>query len=341
MSVKIVKCGNDTLLRVDSAFWLAEIALSVNANLIRLQHRKSGLELLRQPESMDALHAKPEVYGIPLLFPPNRIDGGKFKWNGRDYSFPLNEPGKGNHIHGLVLGRPFTLEKAEEKGDEVLIEMSFDFDSRYDVFTGFPHEFRLCLSYRFKGDELMQHVSLTNRSPSAMPFGLGFHTAFHLPFGDQGKAEPCKIMIPSGQGYWETSPERRLPTGRLIDWPEDERFNSGDGQLFSNDLPIARHFPLAPDMPFSGAIIDSPGDGMRLVYEFDEQYKHCAIWNDGGGKGFFCVEPMTWMTNAPNLKLEAGTTGFQSLAPGGLWQARSSIKTAQFNESMERTHAAT
>ena len=54
---------------------------------------------------------RPSGHGIPLLFPfPNRIRGGRYAWNGRDYEIPLSaasHDGAGNAIHGFCLDRPW------------------------------------------------------------------------------------------------------------------------------------------------------------------------------------------------------------------------------------------
>lgn len=68
--------------------------------LIRLQ--KGELDLLHAPDNEDALALKPTHYGLPVLFPPNRIDAGHFAAAGREYQFPLNEPQRGNSLHGFL-----------------------------------------------------------------------------------------------------------------------------------------------------------------------------------------------------------------------------------------------
>ena len=40
------------------------------------------------------------------------------------------------------------------------------------------------------------------------------------------------------------------------------------------------------------------------------------LWNGGGGQGFICPEPQSWLVDAPNLSLPPQTSGFTALAPG-------------------------
>ena len=66
------------MIKIDTPEWLAEIQADEGGNLCRLFHKVSGIEILRIPPSLEHLQAQPEIYGIPVLLPPNRIDGGKF-----------------------------------------------------------------------------------------------------------------------------------------------------------------------------------------------------------------------------------------------------------------------
>ena len=310
----------ETVLRLNSCAWQAEIVASVNANMISLKHLPDGLELLRAPGSMAALRAKPEVYGIPALLPPNRIAGGEFSCNGRRYSLPVNEAGRANHIHGVLLGRPFKIEEAWEQAGNAFAKLSFMFDAHDIAFNGYPHEFKATLEYSFTAQEVSQRFSLENLSSSPMPFGLGFHTAFRV------QAPDFAAEIPAGDGQWELAADTRLPTGRLIPWLDGEDFRQDGGRPVAS-APVACHFPLQGTGAVHDLRLRSPSRGLEIVYSFDSAYKHCAVWNDGGGKGFVCIEPMTWMTNAPNIpSLSPLETGLQLLTPGSRWTARSSIK---------------
>lgn len=83
----------------------AEVLPAYGMNLIRLA--RSGSELLRTPEGETQLRREPQVYGMPLLLPPNRTAGGAFTFQGTTYHLPINEPVYGNHIHGSLARMPF------------------------------------------------------------------------------------------------------------------------------------------------------------------------------------------------------------------------------------------
>src|SRR5438105_9387408 len=62
----------------------------------------AGHELLyRSPQFFT--EKKPTRSGFPILFPfPNRIRDGKFTWDGKPYTLPVNDPANKNAIHGFA-----------------------------------------------------------------------------------------------------------------------------------------------------------------------------------------------------------------------------------------------
>ena len=62
---------------------------SVGANVVKLKHTATGIEILRTPdaEEMENFKERPQIYGLPLLFPPNRIADGTYTFEGRKYHY--------------------------------------------------------------------------------------------------------------------------------------------------------------------------------------------------------------------------------------------------------------
>jgi len=295
-------------VKIDTQEWLADIQVEAGGNLCRLLHKASGIDILRVPPSLESLVAEPEMYGVPVLFPPNRIASGMFHFKGRDYTFPLNEPERNNHLHGLVLGRPWRLKDVGR--DYCVMEFAFT------ATRGFPHDLTLNMSYEFKTVEVVQQFSILNRSSLPMPIGLGFHTAFNLP-------TDAYATVSAGDYCWEIARPRCLPSGKLLPRTQEER-------IFRDDRAISLHCPMVTEMTdgqlLRGMVITYPTQHVKIYYEADEQYHHWCLWNGGGKRGFFCAEPMTWMVNAPNLDLPSDVSGMQTIAPGKSWRAQTSIR---------------
>ncbi len=306
----------ERILEIHAEEWRAEIVLSRGANLWRLRHA-SGAELLRTPPSMSTFRDTTEMWGIPVLFPPNRIAGGRFAYRGREYRFPINDRLNRHHIHGMVSRQPWELERVD--GDA--ITLCFKHTRERDSYEWFPHAFELRLQYRFLGSQIRQMATMYNCGELPLPFGFGFHTAFRLPFSENSSAESCRVRVTAGDWQWELSPEDSIPTGRRL--PLDaEKWNRG---VVTEPRSVFIHAPIEDWGGFRGAVLESPAERVRVIYETDRQFSYWVLWNYGGGKGFFCPEPQTWAINAPNLPAAPEVTGIQALAPHALWSATNRI----------------
>ena len=98
----VLECrtGIRETVRLSAHGFTAEIVPEIGGNLFRLRD-PNGRALLREPHSLDELSSACVCFGIPTLFPPNRIDGGKFTFRGRECSLPVTEPRNNNALHGL------------------------------------------------------------------------------------------------------------------------------------------------------------------------------------------------------------------------------------------------
>ena len=83
---------NKTSIKIADGDWHATIDLLHGANCISLRNEKYGANLLREPPDISAMTENPFLYGMPTLFPVNRIENGRFTFEGREYIFPINEP---------------------------------------------------------------------------------------------------------------------------------------------------------------------------------------------------------------------------------------------------------
>src|SRR5699024_4946897 len=94
----------------EKAIWLkagpyeACVLPEVGANLIAFRDTVRNHQYIHEPsrEEMVSFKERPYIHGIPVLFPPNRYEDGKFTWNGQVHQFPINEESTGNHLHGFL-----------------------------------------------------------------------------------------------------------------------------------------------------------------------------------------------------------------------------------------------
>lgn len=324
MRNEMVEREGERVLCLSTHGWEAEIAVSFGANLFRLKHLPSGLDLLRYPESMAALRENATTYGIPVLFPPNRIDGGVFTAGGRMYRFPVNEPARGNHLHGLLLGQVWTLDGIHDGGAETVVRLSFTSSETSDFWSYFPHRFVFHLTYSFADNRVFQATEIENLGAEPMPLGVGYHTSFRFPFGAQEEeaVRLCTARVAAGDTQWELEADRKLPTGRQIPYDPELDF-SGGKEVLPAGKTLSLHCANDPFMregrAFRGAVLESPADGMRVVYEPDDAFPYWMLWNAWGANAFY-PEPMSWISNAPNSTLPPEVSGLRLLEPGRLWR---------------------
>ena len=105
-------------LRSNDGAYEVGIQPSRGANCLYFKHIPSGISALRtyDPDTVEELD-NPFLYGTPLLFPPNRIKGGKFTYDGREYALPINEEATGCFLHGTLHETPFEVEQQAEYSD--------------------------------------------------------------------------------------------------------------------------------------------------------------------------------------------------------------------------------
>lgn len=305
--------------------YTALLVPSVGANLVRLANTRLGVEILRTPtaDEVATFESRPQIFGLPILFPPNRIEDGRYEFDGRTYQYPITIEKEHNYHHGILKGQPFVVSKAQESDDEVLIECRYYSNAANDaIYRDFPHEFKCKITYRLTAGGLEQEVMFANRSRTPMPVGVGFHTPMRIPFA--GGSDADYVMRVAVKEEVELS-DRNLPTGKKL--PLSEKFAKlRDGGLrVTGCEAIEAGFTLGEievdGKPFRGALVENLRTGVRTFYEVDDRTVYWTIWNNGGQVPYCCPEPQSWITNAPNAA-DPAAAGFQTIAPGDKWKMK-------------------
>ena len=242
---------------------------------------------------METFRNRPQIFGLPLLFPPNRIEDGRYAFEDRVYQYPITIEKENNYHHGILKSQPFIVSKAEENDKEVKIECRYYSNAANDaVYKHFPHEFKCKIVYRLSDKGLEQEVVFTNKSREAMPVGVGFHTPLMIPFeGGEGSEYRLRVAVDE---QCELSP-RNLPTGKTL--PLDEQFAKlrGEGLQTTDCAPIEAGFTLreieVDGKKFRGAVVEHLTTGRKVFYEVDDETRYWTIWNNGGNQPYCCPSP--------------------------------------------------
>ncbi|WP_168123185.1 aldose 1-epimerase [Paenibacillus sp. HB172176] len=320
----------EQLFHDEPAVWLqwksyeAAVLPNIGANLIAFRDNENGYMLLREPspEEMDAFREKPVIHGIPVLFPPNRYEDGTFTWNGRKYTFPVNEEKTGNHLHGFFHTAAWTIDNYGVSASESYAQLSITIEETHPIYTYLPHHFTLRLRYSLSDSGLQQHIMVQNLDTEPMPCLLAFHTTINAPFAPGSTADDCRFTMTTGD-RWELN-ERMLPTGAYqpMKQGELEMKSTGVSPFWES---MDNHYTSATKNGRNMMELTDSKEGVTLVYDVGTAYKQWMIWNNGATPGFFCPEPQLNLVNAPNVALPAEQIGLVSLEPGGIWEETSRL----------------
>ncbi len=262
-------------------------------------HKCDGVEHIWQ--------ADPNVWGKhgPILFPHcGGLTDGVMNAKGNTYKYTK---------HGFAKEMAFSL--AEQTENQLVLELT---DSP-ETMEYWPYKFRLRSTFTLEGDTLHHTLTVENRDEEEMPFGIGFHPGFAVPFDSEHKAEdyalcfdqvenPICMATPKGMISGETY---RLGTN-ITAIPLDE-------ELFAHDS----HCMTGLQSKTLGLYEKDTGRGVVCSIK---NFPYCLIWSMPGVPQFVCIEP--WHS-LPGLS--TGSTRWEDkpaaaiLAPGEDWSTTLSM----------------
>ena len=309
--MNIYEISNDT--------YFAKINLSRGANCVSLINKQYNAHILREPDYSKPLD-NPYLYGMPILFPVNRIAGGKFTFEGREYIFPINEPNTGCHLHGVLHRMEFQV--VEARTDYITCSYRA---TKAAPYLQFPHEFEVVISYCLKENGLEQKTELTNCSSHNMPNMLGFHTTFQIPFVDKQSLDDLRIYA-DVTDLIERNMETYLPTGRILQ-ADDVTKKLRCGEFKPNEQKISRHYKSGD---VGNMCIYDVNRKLVVQYENSANMRFRLLYN-GNADEYICLEPQNCLINCLNENFGMEYSNFEYLTPGEKRTYISKISLQQFN----------
>jgi aldose 1-epimerase len=123
-----------------------------------------------------------------VLIPwPNRLEGGRYEFDGRNHQLPLTEPEHGNAIHGLVCWSDWSV--AEREADRVVVEHALRPQ------PGYPFEVSLRIEYALSNAGLTVRTTATGVG-APCPYGAGAHP--YITLGTQ-TVDPVVLHVPAAR----------------------------------------------------------------------------------------------------------------------------------------------
>ena len=158
-----------------------------------------GREIL---DGYPAGEPSPSGRGQVLIPWPNRLEDGIYEFDGRRHQVPVNEPERGNAIHGLVRDARWSV--AEHEPHRVVVEHLLEPQ------PGYPFALSIRIDYTLSPDGLRVCTTATNVGADPCPYGAGAH-----PYLTVGGAtmDSAILRVPAGRVL--RTDERGLPVGAL------------------------------------------------------------------------------------------------------------------------------
>jgi len=273
------------------------VVTELGGGLRRLSYRGQQLITGYQPDEL------PPAAAGQLLAPwPNRIDHGRYDFDGASYQLELSEVPRGNAIHGLT--RWTNWEPAGHTSDE--IALAHVLHGR----PGYPFCLELSVSYSLSAASGLEvTVTARNAGSRPAPYGTGSHP--YLTTGEP-LIDPCELELPAAR--WLPADDRGIPCGQ----PQDVTGTPFD---FRSPRPIGG---TSLDHALTGLSRDRAGrawarlasGGVRLGLWAGPGYDWLQVFTGDGlpagqRRRALAVEPMTCPPNA----FVTGD-GLLALAPG-------------------------
>lgn len=270
-----------------NALWLCDGPLCLNVI--------DGLEAEAEPENAGPYHNV-------LLFPfVNRLDGGSYRHENRAYRFALNEPARGNALHGLLYDAPFRLVRAETAATFATIALRHEYDGGN---PGYPFPFRVDVAYCVRPRACHVELNVRNTGATRAPVALGWHPYFTLGV----PLEALRLTAPSARRILVDT--RMLPIGSV----EDTSLARG---VSFGSVHLDACFQLSPA---AEALIAIESDAVCLTLRPGPGLDYLQVFTPARRRSL-AVEPMSAAIDALNNHM-----GLRTVAPGDVFTMAVDLK---------------
>jgi aldose 1-epimerase len=272
-------------------------------------------------EPADTPNPSPTRSGHPILFPfPNRIRGGRFTHDGREFRLPPNDATKTHAIHGFTPRNPWRVTGSGADAGSAFVAAEFHLSRDLPrALSHWPADFVLTVTYRLFERGLRVEAEVHNPDRVPLPFGLGYHPYFCPPMpGNRAARDPridAAALHVGSKRLWES--EQSLPTGRLLDAPPPFDFTRPRlvGQV-ALDHVYTDLIDLRPgDDLRTLAVLSSPAGGPMLFVRADDSFRELVLFTPVHRRAI-AIEPYTCATDATNLSAQGLPAGWRVLPPG-------------------------
>ena len=238
---------------------------------------------------------------------PNRLGGGRYSFQGVEAQAPLDEPERGNAIHGLVRWMAWRMVGRAQNRVSLACELRPS--------PAYPFALRLTVEYRLGRDGLIVATEAENLGDADLPFGLGFHP--YLTVGTP-TVDQVRLTVPAERRL--ITDDRGLPTGSAA--VAGTEFDFTQGRLIGVTRLDTGFTALRRDADGRARVeLDHPDGAGGATLWADDRFRYFMAYtgdtlDPASRRTALAVEPMT----CPPDALRSGTD-VTVLRPGSRWTA--------------------
>ena len=239
-----------------------------------------------------------ETFGAQIASVIRKCDGVEHMWQADPavwgYHSPILFPHAGKVVDNIIEAKGGRYESSQhgfarlmehdfvaQSKDTIVLELC----SSPETLEKFPYEFRLVSTFTLEGDTVHHSLTVENLDEEKLPFGIGYHPAFALPFDDKHVATDYELRFSEmesplclgcqpkglihGDCYWLGSNIKSIPI---------------DENLFAHDS----HCMVNLSSETLGIYEKDTG---RAVVCNIASFPYTLIWSKAGMPQFLCIEP--------------------------------------------------
>ncbi len=278
-------------------------ALGAIVRELKLRANGQLHSLIDCPNSLEDLQAS-RHYASALLFPfPSRIPDGKFSFEGNDYQLPINEPARGNAIHGFVNDAVFEVVNQTTLNDSAILSLLYKYDGSL---SGYPFPFDLTITYILMPGVMGVDFEVKNTGKSNLPAAFGWHPYFKF---DGVSVDDLTISIPSTTTI--TFDEAMIPTGQMAF--ENSGIISLKDKVLDNCFVVDSSQELV-----TTRLIDTKNNLCLSISQDVERFPYLVIYTPDS-RDRVAIEPLTSNVNALNTGEGLMVVKPKQIIDGSIW----------------------
>lgn len=117
-------------------------------------------------------------YRGALLMPfVDRIENGRYSFDGVEYGLPCNEPGQKNALHGFMHDTAFQVTELYNDENKAGAVLRCQYEGNHH---GYPFPFEVEVCYSLSQDGVQCVTKVQNNAPCRIPVGMGWHPYFQI-----------------------------------------------------------------------------------------------------------------------------------------------------------------